>query len=309
MKQTEPPNCSLTKGFTLFELVLALGIAGMVLTSIFKIADGAVRSTSTMVDMQNEDISRDAFFSFLRNHFDSLPGNAVLNLVSTSSSEPFLSEMTFQNTPVSFNWGGVPIAAEATRLITVPTVTNGVDIVLEYFDDPILDSDEGPAERGIEPIASIILLRDVRLFEWSVLDGREYNSTERDEWPYEWEQNNRRPTYVELKVRFENGDREIKRLFWIPTKQNPRTSMSALQNSARNSRQGAGGGRPPGGGGQGRPGRPPEGGGGARPGGPGGGRPGGAGGAGGAGGGRPGGGAAGGRPSGGTGGGRGAPPR
>lgn len=290
MKKIEPENVKMSKGFTLFELVLALGIAGLVLTSIFKIADGAVRSTSTMVDMQNEDISRDAFFSFLRNHFDSLPGNAVMNLISTSSSEPFTSEMTFQNTPVSFNWGGVPIAAEATRIITVPTVTNGVDIVLEYFDDPILDSDEGPAERGIEPIASIVLLRDVRLFEWSVLDGRNYNSTERDEWPYEWDQNNRRPTYVELKVIFENGDREIKRLFWIPTKQNPRTSMSALQNTARSSRQNAGGGgnqpggRPggPGGGRPGgdvRPGGPGGAGGGARPGGAGGGaRPGGAGG-------------------------------
>ncbi|MEJ6718936.1 MAG: type II secretion system protein [Akkermansiaceae bacterium] len=302
MKQTDPRNGRMAGGFTLFELVLALGIAGLVLTSIFRIADGAVRSTATMVDMQNEDISRDAFFSFLRNHFDGLPGNAVLNLISTSSSEPFQSEMTFQNTPVSFNWGGVPIAAEATRIITVPTVTNGVDIVLEYFDDPILDSDEGPAERGIEPIASIVLLRDVRLFEWTVLDGRSYNSTERDEWPYEWDQNNRRPTYVELKVIFGNGDREIKRLFWIPTKQNPRTSMSALQNTARSSRQGGGGagGRPPGGGDQTRPGRPAAGVGGAKPGGA---KPGGSDG------GRPGGGPGSGAKPGGTGGGKGAPPK
>ena len=257
MKTIASRHSNYSKGFSLFELVIALGIAGMILTAIFRIADGAVRSTSKMVDIQNEDIERDAFFSFLRNHFDSLPGNAVFNLMNTSNSEPYLSELTFQNTPVSFNWGGVPIAAEATRLITIPTVTNGVDIVLEYYDEPILDSDEGPAERGISPIASITLLNDVRLFEWSVLDGRNYNTTERDAWPYDWDQNNRRPTYVELKVVFENGDREIKRLFWIPTKADPRTTMNALRNKAGSARgggnRGGGGEGGPRGGGEGGP--------------------------------------------------------
>ena len=230
-------------GFTLFELVLALGIAGLVLTSIFKIADGAIRSTSTMVDLQNEDISRDAFFSFLRDHFDKLPGNAVFNLRNTSNSEPYLSEMTFQNTPAAFNWGGVPIAAEATRLITVPTITNGVDIVLEYYDEPILDSDEGPAELGIEPIASVVLLNDVRLFEWSVLDARNYDTTERDAWPYEWDDNRTRPTYVELKVIFGNDEPAVTRLFWIPRKANPQVTMNALRNRAGAARTQGGNGR------------------------------------------------------------------
>ena len=254
------------KGFTLFELVIALAIGGMVITSIFKIADGAVQSTTTMMEFQDEDITRDAFFSFLRNHFDSLPGNAVIDLLPTSNAEPFTSEMTFQNTPVSFNWGGVPISAQATRFITVPTLTNGVDVVLEYYDVPILDSDEGPAERGIDPIASVTLLSDVRLFEWNVLDIRNYENTERDEWPYEWDQPRRRPGFVELTVVFTNGEDPVKRLFWIPTKADPATTMSALQNAARGARGGAtGGGNNPqqpgrGGSGRGGAGRPPGGG-------------------------------------------------
>jgi hypothetical protein len=156
-------------------------------------------------------------------------------------------------------------------LITIPTITDGLDIVLEYYDVQILDSDEGPAERGIDPIATVTLLSDVRLFEWTVLDVRNYDNTERDEWPYEWDAPNQRPSYVELTVIFENGDRRVKRLFWIPKKSNPRTSMSALQNSARSARSNSGGagGQPgsvPGGGGTGQGGnRPP--GTGSRPGG------------------------------------------
>ena len=40
------------KGFSLFELVIAIAIAGFVLTSIFKIADGSVRANSKMIDIQ-----------------------------------------------------------------------------------------------------------------------------------------------------------------------------------------------------------------------------------------------------------------
>ncbi|MDC0281659.1 hypothetical protein OAK68_01865, partial [Akkermansiaceae bacterium] len=96
-------------------------------------------------------------------------------------------------------------------------------------------------------------------FEWTVLDVRNYDNTERDEWPYEWDAPNQRPSYVELTIIFENGDRRVKRLFWIPKKSNPRTNMSALQNSARSARSNSGGAG-------GQPGSVP-GGGGARPGG------------------------------------------
>ena len=246
------------KGFTLFELVIAIAIAGFVLTSIFKIADGSIRANSKMIDLQNENIEQDAFFSFLRNHFDHLPGNAVFDLINTSDTIPYTSELTFQDTPVAFNWGGVPIAAKATRLITVPTVTGGLDIVLEYYEDTILDSDEGLAEGGSDPIASVTLLSDVRKFEWSVLDVQNYESTERDDWPYVWHSPNLRPSYVELTVVFKNDGPTVKRLFWIPKKTNPQTVMRALQNRARGSRQNGGGatgtGGPATGGGGGGPG-------------------------------------------------------
>lgn len=228
--RTQPASIS-RLGFTLLELVLALGISAFVLTSIFFVADGAVRSTSKMVEIQNEDISRDAFFTFLRNHFDSLPGNAVLDLQDINTSPPYLPVMTFQNTPVSFNWGGVPLAAEATRLATVATVTGGMDVVLEYYDQAILDSDEGPAERGIEPFASIVLLSDVREFIWRVVANQNY-SPDHEEWEYVWNDTRNRPTFIELEVIFSNDDPAIKRLFWIPNKANPQTTMNALRNVA-----------------------------------------------------------------------------
>jgi len=237
---------SFKKGFTLLELVLSLAIAGFVMSSIFIIARGSMQTTSVMVDAQNEGIANDAFFAMLTKHFESLPGNAIMDLRATNGTEPYTSELTFQNTPVSFDWGGLPISAEAIRIITVPTINKGLDIVLEYFDQQILDDEEEGtlAERGIEPIASITLLQDVRLFEWYVLDGRNYQQYEEEDaqWPHEWDQRTRRPTFVELRVVFGVDDAPVSRMFWIPTKTNPRTIMSQMQNQARQSRGAAGGG-------------------------------------------------------------------
>ena len=115
------------------------------------------------------------------------------------------------------------MSAEAMRMTTIPLRDGSLDVVLEYYDEPILDSDESLAERGIEPIAAITLLQNVHLCEWRVLDGRS------SEWDYEWDIRGRLPTQVELNIMFDpNGDL-IRRVFWIPTKANPTTEMRRLQ--------------------------------------------------------------------------------
>ncbi len=210
-------------------------IMALLMTSIFKLADATVKSTRAMVDHQSEEITRDAFFSMMKRHFEGLPGNCRMDLLPTSETEPFLSELTFQNAPVSFNWGGIPMSAEAMRIVTVKDL-DGLDIVLEYFDEPILDTDEEFAESGIEPIASVVLLEGLTRFEWNVLDGRNLN-VERDEWPYEWEVRNRLPTFIELTAQFGANGEVIRRMFWCPTKVSPVTRMRALESSARTARQ------------------------------------------------------------------------
>ena len=50
-------------GFTLVELVLSMVIMGLLMGSIFKLADATVKSTRAMVDHQSEEITPDAFFT------------------------------------------------------------------------------------------------------------------------------------------------------------------------------------------------------------------------------------------------------
>lgn len=230
------------KGFTLVELILAMIISSLLIAAIMTQADATIKSTRITVDRQNQQIVQNAYLTLMKDHFEGLPGNCRLELTFSDSGQQYLSDMTFQNVPAAFNWGGIAISAEAMRMSTLPLRDGSLDIVLEYYDEPILDSDESLAERGIEPIATITLLQNVHLCEWRVLDGRS------SEWDYEWDIRGRLPTQVELNIMFDpNGDL-IRRVFWIPTKANPTTEMRRLQTNQNQQQQqrtpqGAGGGR------------------------------------------------------------------
>lgn len=218
-------------GFTLVELVLAMIISSALIVAIMVQANATVKSTRITVDRQNEQIVRNAYFTLLKDHFEELPGNCRLELTFSDSGQQYLSDMTFQNVPAAFNWGGVAMSAEAMRMTTIPLRDGSLDVVLEYYDEPILDSDESLAERGIEPIAAITLLQNVHLCEWRVLDGRS------NEWDYEWDIRGRLPTQVELNIMFDpNGDL-IRRVFWVPSKANPTTEMRRLQTNQNQQQQ------------------------------------------------------------------------
>ena len=217
------------RGFTLLELVLAMIISGLLVTSIMNLADATIKTTRLTVDRQNEQITQDAFFNLMRRHFKKLPGNARMELTFNEQGEQYLSDMTFQNVPTSFNWGGTSLSSEAMRITTTPLRDGQLDIVLQYFDEPILDSEESLAERGIEPIASITLLNGVRLCEWRVLSGS--GKTYPVDWTdpkvglYEWD-TARLPTQVELNIAFGQNGEVIRRVFWIPKRQNPQQTTT-----------------------------------------------------------------------------------
>ena len=219
-------------GFTLFELVLAMIISGLLVTAIMRLADATIKSTRTTVDKQTEQITRDAFFTLLKRHFEELPGNARMELTFTEQGEQYLSDMTFQNVPTSFSWGGTSISAEAMRITTVPLRDGQLEIELQYYDEPILDSDETVAERGIEPIAKITLLTGVSIFEWRVLTGA--SKTFPVDWEdenvglFEWERNTL-PTQVELRVSFGLNGQIIRRVFWIPKRRNPQQTTAPVR--------------------------------------------------------------------------------
>ncbi len=204
----------------MLELVLAIGLMAMLVGMIFTTASTNLALGNTVVERQNEESVRNAFFDLMTRRFGSLPGNTRMELVSRDAGRRYLSDLTIQNVPLAFTWGGTEQVAKAVRLSTIERRDGYLDIVLSYYEEEILQ-DTNTQDRDIEPFARVALLEDVSIFEWRVLDGRTM------EWQYDWDLQGRLPLQMELKIAFGQED-TIRQIFWITPKQNPEVMINQI---------------------------------------------------------------------------------
>lgn len=220
-----PPARTRDEGFTLLELVIAMILLTIIVGMVFGIARTSLALGNTIVATQNEEMEMQAFFDLLGLRFSALPGNARLDLKVEDSGSHYLSDLTLQNVPLSFTWGGEESIAKAVQLSTVKRRSGYLDIVLRYFENEIIEDAEstfGESALDNEPFAEIVLLEDVAYFEWRVLDG---NSLE---WMYDWEIPGRLPLQIELTMAIGAKGEEIRHVFWLPPKQNPSIVMRQM---------------------------------------------------------------------------------
>ncbi len=246
--KTSPP-ISRRRGFTLLELVLAVGLMAILVGMVFGTARTSLALGNTIVETQNEEMLHQAFFELLGQRFSALPGNTRFDLQVQDSGSHYISDLTLQNVPLSFTWGGQARIAKAVQISTVKRRSGFLDIVLKYYENEILEGSASGFSSTVEnkPFAEIVLLTDVAYFEWRVLDGRSM------EWQYDWEIQGRLPLQVELTMAIGAQGEEIRQVFWIPPKQNPEVFMRQL---AQPTNDGGGGPGVPGGGPGGGPGGP-----------------------------------------------------
>ena len=218
------------RGYLLLEVILALILSGLLLGTILEIIDGSLEMSNLMAEDGRRHMTQEAFLTFLGRNLSQLPGNAELNLTRQDVGTHFLSDLTFQNVPTSFSWSGQSISAEATQLPTVRRRGGDLDIVLRYYEEPILDDSDSVGNENAEPVAEITLLRDIFWFEWWARDGRtlEYSET--------WDVRGRLPIQMELRLKFDQNSEEIVHHFWIPPKLNPETVMRSQQRAAPQTR-------------------------------------------------------------------------
>jgi prepilin-type N-terminal cleavage/methylation domain-containing protein len=220
------PSHHRNRGFTLLELVLAMALMVILVGMIFGTAHTSLSLGNTIVKTQNEEMLHQAFFELLNRRFTSLPGNTRFDLKVSDSGTPYISDITLQNVPLSFTWGGQASTAQAVQLSTVKKRSGFLDIVLRYYEEEILENSASPVKKSAipkKPIAEIILLTDVAYFEWRVLDGRSMN------WQYEWDQVGRLPLQLELIMSIGARGEEIRQVFWVVPKLNPQNRIAQNQ--------------------------------------------------------------------------------
>ena len=65
---TQPSNAN-RRGFTLLEVMVALGLMGMLVGMIFQVAKSSMRLSQLVVDEQSDTMERNAFFNLLKKKF------------------------------------------------------------------------------------------------------------------------------------------------------------------------------------------------------------------------------------------------
>jgi hypothetical protein len=314
-------------GFSLFEIVIALAILGLLTGTLFGIVwkVGDASEEIRTFDMRDEQISR--FLGLMRQSIESLPSGGTMEMTAPEDTGTGFYEMTISGAPTAFHFGDKIIGNGDTVIGLRPQTGPELDSAFaEESDSPplfeiaISREDFAPSDSDGDGMVfragdDAFLQADEEGRYWlPVLGGitemswRFWDSDQRD-WIDLWEKDDVMPELLELSLNDRYRPAPIRVVFEVPAHLSSPPAAAQPAASAPATTGGTAAPQPPGGGGGGRPGGGGGDGGGGRPGagpGDGGGRPGGPGGPGGGPGGRPGGGGGGGRPGGGGGGG--APP-
>ena len=205
-------------------MLLMAVIAGMV----FAIARSSLNLGQAIVKAQGEEMEQQAFFDFLSRRFAAMPGNARLELISQESGTLYLSDLTLQNVPTSFTWGGQDLLARAVQISTVQSRGGDLNIVMRYYENEILEGSGSGFDSSVEeePYAEVTLLRNVAYFEWRVLDANDM-----EEWRYDWEEQGRLPLLIELQLAIGVDGEPLRHVFWLPPRQNPEIIMRQMGNN------------------------------------------------------------------------------
>ena len=143
--------------------MLALILLSLLMGMVFGTFSANMALGNSIQEAQNEETEHNAFFEMMKKMFATLPGNTRMELASKDAGRQYLSDLTLQNVPLSFTWGGTEKIAKAVQLSTVNRRDGYLDIVLRYYEEEILqDSDNQQTQTDQKPFAEVVLLEDVR---------------------------------------------------------------------------------------------------------------------------------------------------
>ena len=239
-------------GFTLIEVMLALGILVILVGGLAGITAASVRLGRGILEAQQDDSVRDGFERIIRENLSSIPQDSpfLLQKEGFGGSQSVIFSKASGLFPVS----GLPLVMDSVSLETRRGRDGFLTLWLVYYAGDLAQAiQDNSVEK--EMLVQIPFKDGLEMLQWRVYDPTT------DEWTDVWEEAGRRPHYLEMNYRFAGDPVDHRMVFWLPR----------LQSAVGRGGQGGQGG--PGGGGAGGPGEgnPPGGGGVGPGGGPGGG--------------------------------------
>ncbi|MEM1441105.1 MAG: prepilin-type N-terminal cleavage/methylation domain-containing protein [Verrucomicrobiota bacterium] len=134
------------RGFSLFEIVVAMVILGLITSSLFSILwqAGDTAAEIRMLDRRAEEVDR--FVMLLRETIEGLPPEASFTMTPASESDSGYHELKLENTPTAFVFGEMIGSAEEAFIALrpgeeLPDGTQGFNLALSRSDFAPDDSD------------------------------------------------------------------------------------------------------------------------------------------------------------------------
>lgn len=198
-------SCAKVGGFTLFEVILAMMILGLLSGAVYTITSAALESSKATIAEQTGMRRLEAFVRVTRDSFFNLPADAKVFLrMGKSPSGAPIPELVFSETTGTF---GVASLGSGSLILAARPMADGTrtfSILRVPADVQGNDYDRLMAEGAWIP-----LLPGVERVEWAFW--------RQGEWVEEWPEGSERPAAVRL--RFESIDLPGSVLdlqFWIP---------------------------------------------------------------------------------------------
>lgn len=196
-------------GFTLLEIVVALGAFVILLGGIFAIANGTMELGNDLAAVQDRSLIRQNFISFLRRSFRSLPGEAEVRLSVQARGSNYVPSLNFVNGGSSFTPGSALPPDTSVDLFAEERPGGYLRVALRVLDDRQTNAlRSNQTVRYSRDQEVIPLLDNVSQFEWKFYDAAS------NRWENNWKQP-RRPLLAEMTLRLDDGF-ETRAVFWIP---------------------------------------------------------------------------------------------
>ncbi len=192
-------------GFTLFEVILAMMILGLLSGAVYTITSASLESTKATIAEQAGMRRLEAFIRVTRDSFFNLPADAKVFLrMGKSSSGAPIPELIFSETTGTF---GVASLGAGSLILSAKPMADGT----RTFSILRVPADvQGSAyDRLIAEGAWVPLLPGVEKVEWTFW--------RQGEWVEEWPEGSERPAAVRLRFEYIDLPGSVLDLqFWIP---------------------------------------------------------------------------------------------
>ncbi len=226
------------RGFTLLEVIIGLGLVGLVMTGIYSVAAASLKLSDDVVRRQQGEMHLHSFFSVMRRNIESMPGNARISMEPPAADGGVLrSEIVLEDYPLAFSWAGVAAGSKRVLIVSDKDPRGGTQVSIHYLNAEQADAHEQGGGFSGDDGASIVLMDGLKSVRWRFFNPRARARDPEESWEEDWVRPNERPSLVEMNIEFYDGSEALRAVFWLPVVVDPETVARGSQGGNRRTRR------------------------------------------------------------------------